>query len=384
MSEVTDFLEHYGVKGMKWGVRRADKKWQKNIYSIKGFVDLHNNVADQMNNGLLEKLNSQPKYKKLDAVDNPNSPLSKQYYKEYESINAAASKRAVAQVHGVSPSGTMKASLDMSNPNQWSVKVTSTDLVQSADSVLPELVMDVEHDNDGSITYTRKVSKSELAQSEDLDGQIDDFLEHFGVKGMKWGKRNQKRLARANRVGKGTASKGDKAIFALTDTSANSISRNKGLQGAGKIRAKELGRRKARIEAGKAGVRDYIALKGGDKLFITGSANSGKKAKLMTPKTKKRVAAGALFTAQMGLSVANASANSSLARSRAINSAGARRQAAARIENRKAMGRMAERSQQQSLNARANACQAACLTKYNQRVLSLAREALARAFNDCC
>lgn len=140
--------------------------------------------------------------------------------------------------------------------------------------------------------------------------EVEDFLEHFGVKGMKWGKRNQKRLARANRVGKGTASKADKAIFGLTDTSSSSIRRNKGLQGAGKMRAKELGRRKARINAGKAGVRDYIALKGGDKLHITGKDSSGKKAKVMSPRTKKKVLAGASFAANLTANVATANARS--------------------------------------------------------------------------
>lgn len=184
------------------------------------------------------------------------------------------------------------------------------------------------------------------------EAEVEDFLEHFGVKGMKWGKRNQKRLARANRVGKGTASKADKAIFGLTDTSAVSIAKNKGLQGAGKMRAKELGRRKARINAGKAGVRDYIALKGGDKMYITGKASSGKKANLMTPRTKKKVLAGASFAVQ-ALAIVGPAMVTTAAGKSAANSAGSRRAAAARIENRKAMARVAERSNQQALNANA-------------------------------
>jgi hypothetical protein len=36
------------------------------------------------------------------------------------------------------------------------------------------------------------------------DQQIDEFLEHFGVKGMHWGIRNQQKLDRVSRVARGT------------------------------------------------------------------------------------------------------------------------------------------------------------------------------------
>lgn len=36
------------------------------------------------------------------------------------------------------------------------------------------------------------------------DQQIDDILEHFGIKGMRWGVRNQKSLDRVSRVARGT------------------------------------------------------------------------------------------------------------------------------------------------------------------------------------
>jgi hypothetical protein len=96
------------------------------------------------------------------------------------------------------------------------------------------------------------------------------YLEHFGKKGMKWGKRNQSRLERANRVASGKASKGEKAAFYLTDTSRSSVKRNKGLEGAAASRVRELQGRKDRIKKGEATVKDFLALKGGDKLWITG------------------------------------------------------------------------------------------------------------------
>lgn len=100
----------------------------------------------------------------------------------------------------------------------------------------------------------------------------DEFLEHYGKKGMKWGTRNQKRLDRANRVASGTASRGEKTAFALTDTSKHSIKKNKGLKGAAASRARELQGRKDRIEKGEATVKDMLALLGGDRLRITGKA----------------------------------------------------------------------------------------------------------------
>lgn len=102
------------------------------------------------------------------------------------------------------------------------------------------------------------------------DQQIDEFLEHHGVKGQKWGIRNQQRLDRVARVARGTATRGERTSFALTETSAVSLLRNRGIQGAAIARERELRARKKRILAGKASVLDFLALHGGDKLIITG------------------------------------------------------------------------------------------------------------------
>lgn len=222
-----DFLDHHGVKGQKWGVRRnrttgvrplaqtlndsrfgrraqknvdthnrragarADKKWQKNIYTVQSAVAIHNRVADKMNNGGLDKLNNNPAFKgkrMINANGEPlNTPTSKAYFKAYEKMNEQFTRQAVKEIHGSSPSGGFKATLDTKG-DQWSVKVVPVD-VQHADEPTPAIEMDVDYDADGFITLHHNV-KGELSQSTVKMGA--DYLEHFGVKGMKWGVRGAK------------------------------------------------------------------------------------------------------------------------------------------------------------------------------------------------
>lgn len=222
-----DFLDHHGVKGQKWGVRRnkttgvrplaqtlndsrfgrraqknvdthnrragarADKKWQKNIYTTKSAIDIHNRVADKMNNGGLDKLNNNPAFKGKRMISKTGEPLntpeSKAYFKAYEKMNEQFTRQAVKEIHGTSPSGGFKATLDTKG-DQWAVTIVPVD-VQHADESTPSIKMDVDYDADGFITLHHNV-KGELSQSTVKMGE--DFLEHFGVKGMKWGVRGAK------------------------------------------------------------------------------------------------------------------------------------------------------------------------------------------------
>jgi hypothetical protein len=230
-SNIENLIEHHGVKGMHWGSRaakrsvsgrsakvgqkvgkplrkarlsRQDKKWQKNIYSVRGAVAIHNNVADKMNNGGLNKLNSNPKYKNMKFLDSGGNirhgdKTVDAYMREYEKMNVDFTRQAVKEVHGKSPSGNLKATLDTSDPAQWKVIVSSTETKHAVDTV-PTLIMEVEHD-DHYITLVKNVKEQVLEQSE----RIEDFINHHGVKGMHWGVRRARSGVRVSSDFKKTA-----------------------------------------------------------------------------------------------------------------------------------------------------------------------------------
>lgn len=187
MSEkVQEFLSHHGVKGMKWGVRRAqrkaarkDKKWQKNIYTVKGAIAVHNHVAQHMNSKLPD-LNA--RHPKANVNESVQSKATRAYIREYESMANAGYTNAVKAVHGTSPSGRFTARYDAA---EHKIVIDETS-VQHAEDTSPRLELEVEVDSTGHIVQFLEV-RDEMAQSE----EVLEFLSHHGVKGMKWGVRKR-------------------------------------------------------------------------------------------------------------------------------------------------------------------------------------------------
>lgn len=86
-----------------------------------------------------------------------------------------------------------------------------------------------------------------------------DFLEHFGVKGMKWGVRQQRRLDMTKRVAAGKGSFGDKVRVGSAQTAFTYKKGGDGLKGAAKLQVKDLENLKTRMKLGRTTVGKALA-----------------------------------------------------------------------------------------------------------------------------
>jgi hypothetical protein len=100
--------------------------------------------------------------------------------------------------------------------------------------------------------------------------ETDDFLAHYGVKGMRWGVRRENRIQSLERVGAGTASKGEKARYALTEATGVGMRRNGGLAGSAANKAANMRAVDARRARGEGTVADFLKVHGGDRFVDTG------------------------------------------------------------------------------------------------------------------
>lgn len=105
---------------------------------------------------------------------------------------------------------------------------------------------------------------------------VNDFLEHFGVKGMRWGVRRDNRANTLVRVGRGQGTKSQKVRAALT-TSPLDIVKGRGLKGGALRRGQRQLARNSRVRSGEASVKDKLAYYGGSRyqdIIPTGKARS--------------------------------------------------------------------------------------------------------------
>lgn len=156
MEELDDILLHYGVKGMKWGVIRAkaqsikksraekvlakkDAKWKKEVFQngTRHFAKANNDSIPEINE-FIKKLN-----KKYEGVDVREGKNRDKYENEYWKKNTEVLNKHLNKVK--SPSGKLRLAYD-----------------------------------DSKGTIVEEVKQSAI-------NDLDDILQHYGVKGMKWG-----------------------------------------------------------------------------------------------------------------------------------------------------------------------------------------------------
>lgn len=197
--DVDEFLAHHGVKGMKWGVRKdaghegeraktkkiekLDRKFTKEANSFSNSIRLHNRAAELSNKNDVVRINNDPKYKNMDF--SRDTPLRQKYYKEHQDAFVTNLKKAADEI-GTNASGTKKYGVFENLDGSWDVTV---DEVKHADTQ-ERFTVKVKYSSRGHILEL-KVPEEELKQADDAG----DFLEHYGVKGMRWGKRRAEQQA---------------------------------------------------------------------------------------------------------------------------------------------------------------------------------------------
>lgn len=264
IQEIVDdvVLEHFGTKGMKWGVRRerhraveragreaaaakrkelgigrvtsglrpsdyskarqvnkasrqamkdvrraqkterrmdkADAKLEKRLSSKSKSFEMkrqfHNTIGPIVQSKV-NQINTKPEYAKAirnGTFQNPNHPTTKKYIKEYNKLYLNEMNSYLSGFQSQSGRKVVRAELNSEDSLGFTLRLHDKPGVKHADSDLMRI--NYIKDENGAIIGFELV-KDEMEQSSNVNYIIDDVLEHFGVKGMKWGVRNTRERA---------------------------------------------------------------------------------------------------------------------------------------------------------------------------------------------
>jgi 2'-5' RNA ligase len=161
----------------------ADKKWQKELTTSKRAVEVHNTASIEINKKIPD-FNNDKRWKGVDLTKDAAKQKEYDTAVERELLNPEYAKAAV-KVHGSSPTGRYK--FEIKDPSTALLKLTDTTKVEHAADDELSVQFKILRDANGHILgFTAEDNEEAMAQTADL---TVEFLEHHGIKGMKWGVR---------------------------------------------------------------------------------------------------------------------------------------------------------------------------------------------------
>jgi hypothetical protein len=218
---VTDnILEHHGVKGQKWGVRKErtsaqkDSRWlNKQVHITPESGMQHKRVTERVARDAgkamrsdLRALNKSPEFSTREAKraikkehfskgflnGQAKSPIANKYNQAASDIYMKHVKEQAEKRLEVSPSGKWKDELVIGK-GYWSITLKRVDEAKHAGIENPDLEFRVRPvlDAEGYIVDVEFLDDT-LAQGIEF---VDNMLEHHGVKGQKWGVRRDRSSA---------------------------------------------------------------------------------------------------------------------------------------------------------------------------------------------
>lgn len=266
MLEVNEFLEHHGVKGMRWGTRRNTPPSMRKIRNkdVPGHTReevrrARNRIGEEavinFNAKSLPKINV-----KWSDADLKNSKNMHAY--RLEAVNKLADHvdDAISNYGGKFFEGVHFEAGFRGNDMQIHLV---DDEVKHAETE-PFLVLKVLTDAQGRITELVMQEDTELEHTD----KTEDFLAHYGVVGMKWGRRRNRRAlakaaAKSRPSDEGAAARKVRAkqkahgTSALTNHELRTANARKKLEDEFE---KLHPRAKTRMEKGEAHIKKFLAL----------------------------------------------------------------------------------------------------------------------------
>lgn len=310
-----DILAHFGVKGMKWGVRRdrspaakaqrkaarksrvkkalvgfGDALWYNKVDSPHTAIAIHNNVADKMNgpDGAISKLNNSPKYRGKNLLT--DKKLETEYFQDYAKVSDRLHRMAVTEVLGKNVSGTKKA-VYVNDVSGARIEIRDVDAKHSSETI-PDVVIPLVLNEKGFIVKAQEVIQDSLKQGAAF---VDEYLAHYGVKGMRWGVRRSRQAdvtIKTKRKNKAKAKGGEGLPLhkdAATKVTIKQIKKKSGINAlsdddlrayANRLQLEaNVKRLEAEQKPGRAFVKSFLQQKGKQKLSIAADDRMSKKAK---------------------------------------------------------------------------------------------------------